>query len=114
MSRPPINAATTASRDGGRLTVSWPAIAAASAAPSTMPKFITEVTSAKTLACSTSEMLFWLQNSLVAGFQPSRVASLALQRVNPQVTPQGRPASSRVKVFSSARAMPPATNDQGP
>src|SRR3990172_6293111 len=114
MASPPISAAAAAPAESAPRGRKRPASPAAANAPSTMPKSITEVTSANTLESSAARWKSALQNASPSGLQPSSRAAFAPQSVNAQVMLQGCPASASVAKLSSASASAPAASGQGP
>src|SRR5688500_3723601 len=92
----------------------FPARLAAAAAPRTIPKFITDVTSASTLALSAACGPGQFQTSHVATGTPTACAALAPHRPKPNVTDQGWPARSSVATLSRAMSSPAPTRGHGP
>src|SRR5262245_1775285 len=89
-----------------------PARPDAVSAPSTIPKSMTEVTSLKTLACSSPARA--CQYGHDATSAPVAATIFDPHNANAEVTPHGRPASASVATLTAARPSAPAANGHGP
>src|SRR5688572_7109535 len=91
-----------------------PASSEASSAPRMIPTFMTDVTSARTLASRAAFCAGAVQYGHDATGMPIACAIFAPQRANADVTPHGRPARSSVAMLTTASPTAPAANGHGP
>src|SRR5207247_7885815 len=91
-----------------------PARPAAANAPRMIPKSMTEVTSVRTLACSSAARGSDDQYGHAETSTPANASGFDPDSANADVTPHGRPASASVATFTSARPIAPAASGHGP
>src|SRR5688572_22047623 len=112
--RPPTTAAASDLSGTRHVGAKRPASPAAASAPSTIPKFITDVTSSKTLACSSAVRAGVCQYGQLDTSTPVAATSFDPQSANADVTPHGLPAITSVATLIAASPSAPATSGQGP
>src|SRR5262245_34283655 len=79
-----------------------------------MPKFITDVTSLRTLAFNAAACAGTVQYGHVLTDSPKAPATFAPHSANADVTPHGRPPMTSVAMLTMARPMAPTTSGHGP
>src|SRR5918995_3396494 len=111
--RPPTTAAPSDLSGTRQVGANRPASPAAASAPSTIPKFITDVTSSKTLACSSAARAGVCQYGQLDTSTPVAATSFEPHKAKADVTPHGRPAITSVATLIAASPTAPATTAHG-